>query len=95
MAAYVFVDICVNDPVRYEDYKKLAAPTVAAFGGRYIARGGKVKVLEGDLSPNRTVLLEFPTMERACEWWDSDLYRPIRQIRWETADSRMLVVEGI
>lgn len=95
MAAYVIVDICVNDPVRYEDYKKLAAPTVAAFGGRYIARGGKVKVLEGDFAPNRTVLLEFPTLERACEWWDSDLYRPIRQIRWETAASKMLVVEGV
>ncbi len=94
MAAYVVVDICVNDPVRYEDYKKLAAPTVAAFGGRCIVRGGRVKVLEGDVAPNRTVLLEFPTLERACEWWDSDLYRPIRQIRWETAVSKMLVVEG-
>jgi len=95
MAAYVIVDIRVTDPVRYEDYKRLAAPTVAAFDGRYVARGGAVKVLEGDLTPNRTVVLEFPSVERACAWWNSDLYRPIRQIRYETAQSQMLVVEGV
>lgn len=95
MAAYVIVDIKVNDPVRYEEYKTLAFPTIGAFGGRYLARGGAVKVLEGSLSPHRTVLLEFPTVERACEWWGSELYRPIRQIRWDTAESTMLLVEGL
>lgn len=95
MAAYVLVDICVNDPARYERYKELASPTIAAFDGRYLARGGATKVLEGDLSPNRTVVLEFPSVARAIEWWNSDLYRPIRQIRYETADSKMLVVEGL
>jgi len=94
VAAYVIVDIRVKDPARYEEYKHLAHPTIGAFDGRYLARGGAVKVLEGNLSPNRTVVLEFPTIARACEWWDSELYRPIRQIRWETAESTMFVVEG-
>ena len=95
MAAYLIVDIKVNDPARYEEYRKLVSPTLAAFDGKYLARGGTVKVLEGDLSPNRTVVVEFPTAARALEWWDSDLYRPVRQIRYDSADSKMLLVEGV
>jgi uncharacterized protein (DUF1330 family) len=95
MAAYLIVDIKVNDPVRYEEYRKLVSPTLAAYDGRYLARGGTVKVLEGDLSPNRTVVVEFPSAARALEWWDSDLYRPIRQIRYDSADSKMLLIEGV
>jgi uncharacterized protein (DUF1330 family) len=95
MAAYLIVDIKVNDPVRYEEYRKLVSPTLAAYEGKYLARGGTVKVLEGDLRPNRTVVVEFPTAARALEWWDSDVYRPVRQIRYDSADSRMLLVEGV
>ena len=65
MTAYVIVDINVTDPVRYEDYKKLAAPTVELYGGKYIARGGRTEVLEGDWSPSRLVILQFDTMEQA------------------------------
>ena len=95
MEAYLIVDIKVTDPVRYEEYRKLVSPTLAAYDGKYLARGGTVKVLEGDLAPNRTVVVEFPTAARALEWWDSDLYRPIRQIRYDSADCRMLLVEGV
>jgi uncharacterized protein (DUF1330 family) len=95
MAAYLIVDIKVTDPVRYEEYRKLVSPTLAAYDGKYLARGGAAKVLEGDLSPNRTVVVEFPSVERALEWWDSDVYRPIRQIRYDSADSKMLLVQGI
>ncbi|HKP29516.1 MAG TPA: DUF1330 domain-containing protein [Gemmatimonadales bacterium] len=95
MAAYLIVDIKVNDPVRYEEYRQLVSPTLAAYDGKYLARGGEVKVLEGDLAPNRTVVVEFPTVERALEWWDSDVYRPIRQLRYDSADSKMLLVQGI
>ena len=95
MAAYLIVDIKVTDPVRYEEYRKLVSPTLAAYDGKYLARGGAVKVLEGDLSPNRTVVVEFPTADRALEWWESDMYRPIRQIRYDSAESKMLLVQGI
>ena len=95
MPAYLIVDIRVTDAVRYEEYRKLVSPTLAAYDGRYLARGGAVKVLEGDLSPNRTVVVEFPSLARALEWWDSELYRPIRQIRYDSADCKMLLVEGV
>jgi uncharacterized protein (DUF1330 family) len=69
--AYVIATVEVKDPVRYEDYKTLVPPSIAAFGGRFVARGGKTDVLEGDWNPNRLVILEFPTAERARQWYDS------------------------
>ena len=68
MSAFVIVDIAITDPVGYEEYKKLAAPTVALYGGRYVARGGRAETLEGEWVPNRLVILEFDSLERAKEW---------------------------
>ena len=57
MSAYVVVEIVVNNPEGYEEYKKLAPPPIAAYGGKYIARGGRAENLEGDWQPNRIVIL--------------------------------------
>ena len=65
MTAYVIFDINVHDPIRYEEYKKLAFPTVGLYGGRYIARGGRTETLEGDWSPSRLVILLFESIEQA------------------------------
>ncbi len=95
MSAYVIVDIDVHDPIRYEDYKLLAAPTVAAHGGRYVVRGGKCEALEGSWLPRRLVVLEFPTVGQAKAWWSSEAYRPAKALRHATAHSRMILVEGV
>jgi uncharacterized protein (DUF1330 family) len=95
VSAYVIVDIDVTDRVRYEEYKRQAEATVTAFGGRYVVRGGETHVLEGDWEPSRLVMLEFPTMERALEWWGSDEYRGPKELRHATARSRMMVVQGV
>lgn len=95
MTAYVIVDIKVNDPVRYEEYKRLAAPTVEMYGGRYIARGGRTEVLEGDWKPSRLVILQFENIEQAKNWLNSPVYGEVKSIRHKTADSKMVVVEGI
>ena len=94
MAAYIIVEIEVTDPVGYEDYKKQAAATVHKYGGKYIVRGGKTEVLEGDWQPKRIVILEFPTMERAKEWLNCEEYREPRKMRHRTAKTNMLLVEG-
>ena len=94
MSAYVIVDIIVHDPERYEEYKRLAGPTVGQYDGRYVARGGRAENLEGELEPNRVVVLEFPTFERAKEWWGSPEYAPAKAIRREIATSEMIVVQG-
>lgn len=95
MTAYVIVDINVTDPVRYEDYKRLAAPTVELYGGKYIARGGKTETLEGDWSPTRLVILQFDTLEQAKNWLHSTEYSEARNLRHQTANSQMVVIEGV
>jgi uncharacterized protein (DUF1330 family) len=95
MTAYVIVDINVTDPVRYEDYKRLAAPTVELYGGKYIARGGKTETLEGDWSPTRLVILQFDNSEQAKDWLNSTEYSQARALRHETAISNMVLIEGV
>ena len=95
MAAYLIVEIEVTDPVGYEEYKKQAAATIVAQGGKYIVRGGKTEVLEGDWQPKRLVLLEFPSMERAKAWLHSEEYREPRKLRQRTAKTNMILVEGM
>jgi uncharacterized protein (DUF1330 family) len=94
MSAYVIVDIAVHDLERYEEYKAIAAPTVHQYDGKYIVRGGRAEQLEGERSPSRVVVLEFPTFARAKEWWASPEYAPAKVLRHETASSEMLLVEG-
>jgi uncharacterized protein (DUF1330 family) len=95
MSAYVIVDIEVTDAEGYEEYKKLAAPTVAQFGGKYLARGGATEVLEGEWQPKRLVILEFENIERAKAWLNSEEYRPARALRHRYARSNMVVVAGV
>jgi uncharacterized protein (DUF1330 family) len=94
MSAYVIVDVVVSDPDRYEEYKRLAGPTVGQYDGRYVVRGGHAENLEGGWEPHRVVVLEFPSMQRAKEWWSSAEYAPAKAIRQEIASSEMIVVEG-
>jgi uncharacterized protein (DUF1330 family) len=94
MPAYVIVDIEVTDPVGYQEYIKLAPPAVALYGGKYLARGGRTEVLEGDWQPRRLVILEFESLERARQWIDSPEYHPARQLRHRMANTNMVVIEG-
>jgi uncharacterized protein (DUF1330 family) len=95
MAAYVIVEIHVTDPVRFEEYKKLAQGSIGGFGGKYIARGGRMEMLESDENYERIVILEFPTLERAKEWWASEKYREAKEMRQLSAKTRMIVVESV
>jgi uncharacterized protein (DUF1330 family) len=95
MSAYVIVEIDVQDPVGYEEYKKRAAATVHARGGKYIVRGGKTEVLEGDWQPKRLVVLEFPSMDAAKGWLNCEEYHEPRKMRHRTAKTNMILVEGV
>lgn len=94
MPAYVIVEVEVTDPDAYEIYKPLAAKSVAEAGGRYLARGGRSALLEGDGEPSRVVVLEFPDFERAQQWFDDAGYREARAARAHASRARMVVVEG-
>lgn len=94
MPAYVIAEIDVIDPVGYEEYRKLGPTTVAAYGGRFVVRGGKVEVLEGSWVPKRLVVLKFESVERAEKWWASKEYSAAKQVRQKTAVTNMIVAEG-
>ena len=95
MKAYVIADIEVRDAEGYERYKALAPPVIAAHGGRYLARGGRTELLEGDRAPKRTVIVEFPSLEKAKAWWDSIDYAEAKALRQACSRTNMLIVEGI
>ena len=95
MAAYVVVDVEVKDPVRYEEYRKTVAPTLAAYGGRFLVRGGQVHLLEGAWSPKRLVIVEFPDVATAKAWWASAEYANPKAVRQSASHTKMIVVEGI
>ena len=95
MPAYVVIEIEVQDPETYEAYKKLAPPAIAAYGGRYLARGGRTETLEGDWSPKRLVILEFDSVERAQAWWASPEYAEAKALRQSCSSAKMVVMEGL
>lgn len=95
LSAYVVVDVDVRDRETYERYKELAAPAVAAYGGRYLVRGGATQTLEGSWSPSRLVILEFPTAEAGRAWWNSPEYQPAIALRQACAGTDMLLVQGM
>jgi uncharacterized protein (DUF1330 family) len=95
VSAYVIANVDVKDPVRYEQYRKMVLPTITKYGGRFLARGGKVDSLEGPWKPNRLVILEFPSVERAREWWDSPEYAPAKALRQATSEGSLIVIEGV
>ena len=95
MTAYAIFDIDVTDPERYEEYKRLAPPAIAAFGGRHLTRGGSAEVLEGNWLPSRIVVLEFPSTEKANEWIGSPEYAEARALRHATSTTNAIVVQGV
>ncbi|HSQ44359.1 MAG TPA: DUF1330 domain-containing protein [Ginsengibacter sp.] len=94
MAAYVIVDVKIDDTEMYEEYKKLTPASIAAYGGKFIVRGGATEILEGDWQPGRVVVIEFPDADRARQWWNSQEYAVAKTIRQNAAETKMILVEG-
>lgn len=95
MSAYIIVDIDIHDAGTYARYREMAPPSIEAYGGRYLARGGTTTVLEGEWAPKRVVVLEFPDAQRARDWWASPEYAPAKRLRQSSASADMLLVEGM
>jgi uncharacterized protein (DUF1330 family) len=95
MSAYVIANIRITDPERYAEYVKLTPGSVAPFGGRFIVRGGRAENLEGEIPPNRIVILEFDSYEMAKNWYQSEGYRAARALRQSASISSLILVDGI
>jgi uncharacterized protein (DUF1330 family) len=95
MPAYVIVETDVHDAAEYERYKAASPEAVHAGGGRFVARGGELAVLEGDWDPSRLVILEFPDLEAARLWYDSPEYQEAKRLREGAASLNMVAVQGL
>jgi uncharacterized protein (DUF1330 family) len=95
MAAYVIGEVDVMDPAAYEDYRKQVGAVLAKYGGRFLARGGRVEALEGGWSPKRLVLLEFASMEQALKWYRSPDYAPLIKLRQKASRGKLIALEGV
>ena len=94
MVAYVINDMEVTDPKLLDEYKKLSPATVAQYGGRFLARGGRTETVEGAWAPKRLVILEFPSFDQAKAWVNSAEYAPARRLRQRGSRSNIVIVEG-
>ncbi len=94
MSAYVIVEVEVDDPVGYQEYRPRAAASVARHGGRYVARGGQMETFEGEWS-GRVVVLEFESLDAARAWYHSDDYQQALPLRLRASRGRMIAVEGL
>jgi len=95
MPAYFIVDNEVTDPAVFEEYRKQVPATVEKYGGRFLVRGGQVQTLEGDWKPKRIVVTEFPSIEQAWRWYDSEEYRELKALRSRSARGSVVLVEGV
>jgi uncharacterized protein (DUF1330 family) len=94
MAGYIIAEVQVTDPERYEEYRRQVEGTIAAYGGKYLVRGGQSEALEGDPPRGRLVVLEFASFERARAWYDSQEYAGPKALRQQTSTGRVILVDG-
>jgi uncharacterized protein (DUF1330 family) len=95
MSGYIIANVQVTNAQQYEEYKKWSTAAMQATGAEVCVRGGKSEVLEGDWTPDRLVVLKFPTFEAAKAFYDTPEYLKARQARAGAAIMRMVVVEGL
>jgi len=94
MPAYVIAEVEVTNPVGYDAYRPLAGASIAQYGGRFLARGGRTELLEGSPDPARVVVIEFADIDAAKRWYNSPEYQEALKIRLANSRGRVLIVEG-
>jgi len=92
--AYMLVQVEVTNPTQYAEYTKLSPAIIEKFGGRFVARAGRTATLEGPPAKGRVVVIEFPSFERAQEFYNSPDYQAARKVRAGAANAQFVLVEG-
>jgi len=93
--AYILVQVDVTNAQQYQEYAKLTPGIVSSFGGRFLARAGRTLTLEGPPARPRVALLEFPSFEKAQEFYQSPAYAAARKLREGAAQAQFVLVEGV
>tara|TARA_B100001250_G_scaffold65284_1_gene51753 strand:- start:1783 stop:2073 length:291 start_codon:yes stop_codon:yes gene_type:complete len=93
-SGYMIFNINVKNPVNYKEYIEKVKPIAEKYGGEYIIRGGSNIVIEGKWAYPRTVVIKFPSYQKAIEFYNCDEYKPIKKIRLDNAESNAIIIEG-
>jgi uncharacterized protein (DUF1330 family) len=94
MAAYVIVQVEITDWDKFREYLTETPRTIVQFGGRYIARAGETVKLEGEESLRRIVIIEFPSLQHARDWYRSEEYQRVKALRTGAAIGSLIAIEG-
>ena len=95
MSAYVIFDVEIHDMARYQAFIQGVKPALEAAGARYLARGGAHKIYEGDWTPRRIVILEFPSVAAWEDFYNGHTYRGLKSIRDACSSARLVSVEEV
>ena len=95
MSAYLIAEVEVTDPAVFEQYRAGVPATIAAYGGKYLVRGGALEALEGTWQPKRVIILQFDSMARLKEWYQSKEYAPLIALRKAGAKTNVIAIEGV
>ncbi len=95
MPAYAILQINILNRENYKEYVQKASPIVESFGGEYLVRGGKSEVVEGKWEFPRTVVVRFPSYDKAIKWYNSAEYAPIKKIRETNSEGNCIIIEGV
>jgi uncharacterized protein (DUF1330 family) len=96
MKAYCIVyERRLHDPKMFDEYRKQVMPTIEAFGGKFLVRGGKFTALEGEMPFERIALLEFPSRQAVEDWYNSPAYQKILPLRLNAIDAQFIVADGV
>ena len=95
MSGYVIGNIDVKKPEAYKEYVSKVKTIVEKFGGEYLVRAGEYKVIDGEWKYSRTVVIKFPTYEKALEWYNSEEYKPVKPIRLENTVTNAIIIKGV
>ena len=94
-AGYLIAQLKVTNPEKYKEYVEKVPDVVKKYGGEYLARGGEHQVVEGEDNLPRIVIIKFPTYEKALEWYHSDEYKPVKDIRLQNSEGTNIIVKGL
>ena len=95
MPAYIIADVTTTDQAAMDEYRKQVPATVAKYGGRFLVRGGAHETVEGTWKPSRLVIIEFPSLARAKEWYDCAEYKDPKDLRIKAGRTNLVMVEGV
>jgi uncharacterized protein (DUF1330 family) len=95
MAAYIIARVEVTDWEQYREYTRATPEAIARYGGKFIVRGGEIVTLEGEPETRRLVVIEFQSLQRVQEFFNSPEYTKVKQLRLAAAVGQFLAVQGV